>query len=142
VTDSEFQRVRSLDAVVVEALESITTRVYHRRGPRIQDRFRRYFSMLDHHSRDCAISAFKHLMHAGYDFPPFLVRRWAVSHGWRDGDSQLLDDYAAGVLAGIKYHGADPYGPGAIDRWKASAVGKQPWVDPGRPPQGTPFTHQ
>lgn len=134
--------MRTLDPVVVEALKAITQRVYHRRGPRLQDKFRSYHSMLDSHSRDYAISAFKHLRHGGYELPPFLVRRWAVANGWKRTDAQLLDDYAAGVLAGVQYHHADPFGRGAISIWRRDAVGKEPWQDPGRPEQGVPLTRR
>ena len=98
--------------------------------------------MLDNQSRDCAIAGFKHLRHGGYDLQPFLVRRWAIANGWKKTDAQLLDDYAAGVLAGVKYHYADPMGQHAIETWQRDAEGKQPWVDPGRPEQGTPLTRR
>ena len=140
--DSGTSKARTLDPVVVEALISITQRVYHRRGPRLADRFRRYYSMLDRHSRDYAIAAFKHLKHGGFDFPPFLVRRWALAHGWKEPDAQLLDDYAAGVLAGVPYHHADPCGHHVISLWQSDAEGKEPWRDPGRPERGVPFTRR
>jgi hypothetical protein len=140
MADDGTSKTRTLDPVVVEALKSITQRVYHRRGPRLQDKFRRYYSMLNSHSRDYAIAAFKHLRNGGFDFPPFLVRRWAVANGWKEPDAQLLNDYAAGVLAGVQYHHADPWGRYAISVWKGDAEGKEPWPDPGRPEQGVPFT--
>jgi hypothetical protein len=142
MADNDDSKVRALDPVVVEALKSITRRVYHRRGPRLWDEFRRYYSMLDSQSRDSTIAAFEHLRHGGYDFQPFLVRRWAIANGWKKTDAQILDDYAAGVLAGVKYHHADPMGRHAVEIWRADADGKQPWVDPGRPEQGTPFTRR
>ncbi len=142
MADSGTSKARTLEPVVVEALISITQRVYHRRGPRFEDRFRRYYSMLDRHSRDYAIAAFKHLKHGGFGFPPFLVRRWALAHGWKEPDAQLLDDYAAGVLAGVPYHHADPCGHNVISVWQSDAQGKEPWRDPGRPEQGVPFTRR
>jgi len=142
MAESDDSKVRVLDPVVVEALKSITRRVYQRRGPTLWDKFRRYFSMLDNESRDSAIAAFEHLRHGGYDFQPFLVRRWATSNGWKKMDAQLLDDYAAGVLAGVKYHHADPMGRNAIEVWQRAATGKPPWVDPGRSQLGTPFTRR
>jgi len=142
MTESDDSKVRVLDPVVVEALQSITRRVYHRRGPKLWDRFRRYYSMLDSQSRDSTIAALEHLRHGGYEFQPFLVRRWALANGWKKMDARLLDDYAAGVLAGVKYHHADPMGRHAIETWQADADGKPPWVDPGRPEQGTPFTRR
>ena len=116
--------------------------MYHRRGPRLKDQFRRYYSVLNSHWRDCAIAAFKHLRHGGYDFPTFLVRHWAMANGWKEPDAQLLDDYAAGVLAGVKYHHADPVGHDAINAWQRDADGNEPWVDPGRSEQGAPFTRR
>ena len=142
MVESDEAKVRVLDPVVVQALESITRRVYHRRGPKLWDKFRRYHSMLDSHSRDATIAAFEHLKHGGYDIQPFLVRRWAMSNGWKKVDAQILDDYAAGVLRGVKYHHADPIGRHAIEIWKADSAGKRPWVDTGRPEQGTPFTRK
>lgn len=140
MVESDDTNVRVLDPVVVEALESITRWVYHRRGPKLWDKFRRYHSMLDRNSRDFTIAALEHLKHAGYEFQPFLLRRWATASGWKKVDAQVLDDYAAGVLKGVKYHHADPMGRLSIETWKADAIGKQPWVDTGRPEQGTPFT--
>jgi hypothetical protein len=142
MADSGASKARTLEPVVVEALISITQRVYHRRGPRFEDRFHRYYSMLDRHSRDYAIAAFKHLKHGGFDFAPFLVRRWALAHGWKEPDAQLLDDYAAGVLAGVPYHHADPCGHNVISLWQSDAEGKEPWRDPGRPKRGVPFTRR
>jgi hypothetical protein len=142
MAESDASETRTLDPVVVEALMSITKRVYHRRGPRLQDQFRRYFSMLDGHSRDYAIAAFKHLRHGGYDFPPFLVRRWALTNGWKKTDAQLLDDYAAGVIKGVKYHHQNPIGHNAISIWQLDSEGKGPWADPGRPQQGVAFTRK
>jgi hypothetical protein len=142
MTDEATPNLQQLDPVVVEALNSITQRVYHRRGPRLDDQFRRYYSMLDGHSRDYTISAFTHLRHGGFDFPPFLVRRWATEHSWRKDDAQLLDDYAAGVLAGVRYHHADPCGRFALDTWRSAAEGKPPWQDPGRPARGAAFVRR
>ena len=142
MAENHDSKVRALDPVVVEALKAVTRRVYHRRMPQLWDRFRRYFSMLDSESRDSTIAAFEHLKHGGYDFQPFLVRRWAIANGWKKMDAQLLDDYAAGVLAGVKYHHADPMGRNAIETWQRDSHGKPPWVDPGRPERGTPFTRR
>jgi hypothetical protein len=94
--------------------------------------------MLDPYSRCHAISIFKHLKHAGYDFPPFLVRRWAMANGWKRADAQLLDDYAAGVLAGARYHYQDT-GRHSLEAWQLNVDGKEPWRDPGRLAQGTTF---
>jgi hypothetical protein len=58
MTENDPSGMRTLDPVVVEALKSITKDVYHRRGPRLEDQFRRYHSMLDRHSRDRAIATF------------------------------------------------------------------------------------
>jgi len=133
---------RTLDPVIVEALMSITQVVHRRRDPRIEDKSRRYYSMLDRHSRDWAIATFNQLKHAGYDSPPFLIRRWVVANGWKESDAQLLDDYAAGVVAGVKYHHSDPIGRDGIDTWRQHAEGKEPWSDPGRPAQGVVFTRR
>jgi hypothetical protein len=99
MVDNGSSDTRTHDPVVAAAMNSITQRIYHRRGPKLGDHFRGYYSMLDRHSRDCAIAAFRHVKHGGYDFPPYLVRRWAIANGWKDRDAQLLDDYAAGFLA-------------------------------------------
>jgi hypothetical protein len=122
----------SLDPVVVEALWSITESVCHRSWDSKLHRSR-YVGMLDKHSRDCVIAAFKHLKHADLAFPPHLVRRWAIANGWKDVDAQILDDYGAGVLAGVRYHHSDPFGFHAIGHWRTDAEGKEPWRDPGRP---------
>ena len=142
MVDGDISKARTLDPVVVEALKSITRCVYHRRGPRLQDQFRRYYSMLDSQSRDHAIAAFKRLRHGGFDFPLFLVRRWAAANGWKEPDARLLDDYAAGVLAGVPFHHADPCGRHAISIWLSDAEGKEPWPDSGRPEQGIPLTRR
>jgi hypothetical protein len=98
--------------------------------------------MLDSHSRDYTIAAFKHLLHGGFNFAPYLVCRWALENSWKKPDAQLLDDYAAGVLAGVKYHHVDPCGRSAIDSWRSAAEDKTPWRDPGRPALGIPFTRR
>ena len=98
--------------------------------------------MLDSESRDSTIAALEHLKSSGYDFPPFLVHRWAITNGWQKMDAQLLDDYAAGVLAGVKYHHTAPMCRRAIEAWRADALGREPWVDPGRVEHGTPFTRR
>jgi len=139
MTGINSSTARSLDPVVVEALKSMTERVYPRRGPRSIDKFRRYRGMLDSSSRCHAISVFKQLKHAGYDFPPFLVRRWAITNDWKKTDAQLLDDYAAGVLAGVRYHYQDTAGRHSLQAWRSDADGKEPWMDPGRLNQGTVF---
>ena len=140
MAENDDPKVRVLDPVVVEALKAITRRVYHRRRPQLWGRFRRYFSMLDNESRDSFIATFEHLRHGGYEFPAFLVRRWAIANGSKKLDAQLLDDYAAGVLAGVLYHHADPVGRNALEAWRHDAAGKPPWVNPGRPGLGIPFT--
>jgi hypothetical protein len=132
----EVSEARTLDPVVVEALNSLTWWVYRRRGPRLQDKLRPHHSMLERESRDYALAVFKHLRHGGFEFSPFLVRRWAVAHDGEKADAQLLDDYAAGVLAGVQYHHADPRGRHAIITWQNDAKGKMPWQDPGRPARG------
>ena len=103
-----------------------------RRGPRLRDRLRRYRGMVDSSARSHAISIFNHLTHAGYDIPPFLVRRWAMTNGWKTRDAQLIDDYAAGVLAGVRYHYQDTAGRHSMKEWQRQAEGKKPWMDPGR----------
>jgi hypothetical protein len=138
----DVSKVRVLDPVVVEALKAITRRVYQRRRPELWNRFRRYYSMLDIESRDSTIAAFEHLRRNGYSYPPFLVRRWAIANGWKKMDAQLLDDYAAGVLASVKYHHTDPMGRHAIETWRADAIGREPWVDLGRAEHGTLFTRR
>ncbi|NNN09909.1 MAG: hypothetical protein HKL85_12080 [Acidimicrobiaceae bacterium] len=132
MTERDSSKARSLDPVVVEALISMTERVYPRRGPRLRDKFRRYRVMLDSSARSHAISIFNHLTHAGYEIPPFLVRRWATTNGWKTRDAQLLDDYAAGVLAGVRYHYQDTAGRHSMKEWQRHAEGKKPWMDPGR----------
>jgi hypothetical protein len=105
VSDDTVRAIQFLDPVVVEALDNITSSVCRRKEQAGLRRLK-YVGMLDRHSRSCAIAAFKHLKHlkhlkhAGREFPPYLVRRWAVANGWKEDDAQLLDDYAAGVQAG------------------------------------------
>jgi len=139
MTKSGTPPTRGLDPVVVEALKVVTRFVNHRRRPKVWDKFHRQQRMHDSQSRDCVIAAFEHLRHGGYEFQPFLVRRWALANGWKRVDAQLLDDYAAGVLAGVRYHHADPLGRHAVRQWKADAEGRQAWLDPGRPEHGTPL---
>ena len=139
MSERDVPEVRTLDPVVVEALASIAHWMQRRRGPRLRDTFRRSRSLLDRDARSYAISAFKHLRHGGYDFAPFLVRRWALANGWKEPDAQLLDDYAAGVLAGVRYHHSDPVGHDAIARWQRVAHGAPAWADPGRAQPGTAF---
>jgi len=98
---------------------------------RMRLRFPHERNMRDPTARAGAISVLKNLKHSGYAFPPYLLRRWAAANGWKPPDAQLLDDYAAGIHAGVRYHAGDPLG-GSIQRWIKDAEGKQPWLDPGR----------
>jgi hypothetical protein len=65
---------------------------------------------------------FKHLKYHGYRFDPADVRAWATANGWTINDVQQLGEYAAGILAGVRYHTApDPFGRHAINYWRADA---------------------
>ncbi len=65
-------------------------------------------------------------------------------------DAQLLDDYAAGVLAGVlavvlagvKCHHTYLMGHRGIETWRTDALGTSPWADPDRAEHGTPFTRR
>ena len=57
-------------------------------------------------------------------------------------DAQLLDDYAAGVLAGVKCLHTYLMGHRGIETWRTDALGTSPWADPDRAEYGTPFTRR
>ena len=80
MAENGTSKTRTLDPVVVEALKSISKRVYHRRGPRLQDQFRRHFSMLDRHSRDYAIAVFNYLRNGGFDWGNLALKVFANKH--------------------------------------------------------------
>ena len=96
--------------------------------------------MLDIEAHDSTIATFEYLRSSGYDLPPFLERRRAITNGWKKMDAHLIDDYAAGVLASAKYNYTDLMGRHAIEAWRDDALGREPGVDAGRAEHGTPFT--
>ena len=79
-------------------------------------------SLKDPSARAGAIHTFKHLKHHRYPIEPTKIREWALAHGWTADDAKELGDFAAGVVAGTRYHTVpDPFGQMAIDRWRAKA---------------------
>lgn|GEM_PF-3280752 len=116
-----------LDPVVQAAMTDLTSWVY----PPLRERVRRRLggqgkwerSLKNPSNRAAAIHMCKHLKHHGYDFPPDQLHSWAMAHGWKAEDAQELHDYAAGVLAGTRYHThPDPFGMHAIHRWRGDAA--------------------
>ena len=84
-------------------------------------RFRKV-DLKDPSSRAGAIHALKHLKYNNYMFDPHELSQWASSHGWKTVDVTELVSYAAGVLAGQRYHPfPDPFGRQVIDRWRSAA---------------------
>jgi len=126
VEESATPEVPVLDAVVVAALENLTSFVFRRRrifSLRLEKRSK---SMADPGARAGAVHLFKHLKHHGYSFDPVAVALWAEAHGWKVDDADESRNYAAGVLAGTRYHThPDPFGRTAIDRWCAEAKDKK-----------------
>jgi hypothetical protein len=115
-----------LDPVVVAALENLTSFVFRRRRIYSLRLEKRSKSLADPGARAGAVHTFKHLKYHGYSFDPGAVAHWAKAHGWTADDADELSNYAAGVLAGTRYHTRpDPFGMGAIDRWRAAAQGME-----------------
>lgn len=125
----------TLDPVVVVALESLAHWVYEMHIPS-QDPSETSHNLLNPLARSAAILTFETLKRCGYSFPPVRVRRWAIANGWALEDAQLLDDYAAGVIAGVRYHTGGA-GISSVERLRQLATGRQPWIDPGRPTSGS-----
>jgi hypothetical protein len=116
----------TLDPVVVQALENLTSFVYRRRRIQSLRLEKRSKSLAEPSARAGAVHTFKHLKHHGYSFDPTAVAVWAETHGWKADDVSDLSDYAAGVLGGKRYHtNPDPIGRTAIDRWRAAVQGKE-----------------
>jgi hypothetical protein len=116
-----------LDPVVQAAMAHLTLWVYPPLRERIrrrvygQDKWER--NLKNPSNRAAAIHTCKHLKHHGYDFPPDQLRDWALAHGWRTEDAEELHAYAAGVLAGTRYHTwPDPIGMRAIYQWREDAA--------------------
>lgn len=77
--------------------------------------------LMNHNARTAAIWTFRHLRRLERNFEPYLVERWALSNGWRNGASLLLRDYATAVNAGARFHtGPDPFGD--CSRWLEMAM--------------------
>ena len=116
--------VPELDPVVDLAMRDLTSFVYRRRriyNLRIEKREK---SLKDSGARAAAIHTFKHLRHGGHHFDPADIQSWALAHRWTAADAAELGDYAAGVLAGNRYHtDPDPLGPLPRRDWYASVIG-------------------
>ena len=110
--DSESAKLeRSLVSVVVVALTHLDGNIHLRNPkPSIFRRNWRCRGIANQHGRDSTLSVLENLHRQGFTITPFLLRRWAVEQKWRESDAQLLDEYAQGVLAGIRYHHANRYG--------------------------------
>ena len=110
-----------LDPVVEKALEHLTAFVF-RTLPIFKRLEAREMSLKEPSARAGAIHTFKHLKHHRYPIDPTKIREWALAHGWTAEDAQELEGYAAGVVAGTRYHTApDPFGGLAIHKWRAQA---------------------
>jgi hypothetical protein len=120
VEEGALPEVPILDPVVVKALENLTAFVFRPRrfsGLRLEKRSK---SLADPGARAGAVHTFKHLKHHGHSYEPTTVALWAKAHGWKAHDADELSTYAAGVLAGERYHTyPDPFGMTAIDGWRA-----------------------
>ena len=115
---------KTLDPVVEFAMRDLTTFVYRKRRMFIFRSERREKSLKDSAARAAAIHTFKHLKHGGYHFEPDGIQSWALAQHWKSADAAELSEYAAGVLAGTRYHtDPDPLGPLRIRDWYASAMG-------------------
>ena len=112
-----------LDPVVVAALNDLQEFTYRRRQLWEMGRgVKREKSLHDPSARAGAIHLFKHLKHHRYHWEPEAVQAWATASGWSAQDAQRLGEYAAGVLAGTRYHTVpDPFGEQAIDHWREEA---------------------
>jgi hypothetical protein len=115
---------RDVEEVVELAMTDLTSFVYRRRriyNLRIEKREK---SIKDRGARAAAIHTFKHLKHGGYHFDADAIQSWALAHRWKASDAAELGEYAAGVLAGTRYHtDPDPLGPLQTRDWYASVVG-------------------
>src|SRR6202035_2974489 len=102
-------------------MRDLTSFVYRRRR-RYNLRTERRFG--DPGKRAAAIHTFKHLKHGGHHFEPEDIRSWALANSWKAADAADLSEYAAGVLAGTRYHtDPDPLGPLPRRDWYASVIG-------------------
>lgn len=111
-----------LDPVVQKALEHLTAFMFRPRRIYSLRLEKREKSLKDPSARAGAIHTFKHLKHHRYSIDPPKIREWALVHGWRAEDAEELGGYAAGVVAGTRYHTVpDPFGQLAIDQWRAEA---------------------
>jgi hypothetical protein len=115
----------ALDPVVEQALRKLTSFVFRRRRFSSFRHEKRRRGLGDPGPRAGAVHTFKHLKHHGYSFEPEAVALWARDHGWNADDANELSAYAAGVLAGKRYHTSpDPFGMTAINRWRAEVKSK------------------
>jgi hypothetical protein len=113
-----------LDPVVELAMRHLTSFVYRRRRIYNLRHERREKSLKDRGARSAAIHTFKHLKHGGYNFEPDDIQSWALAHRWKSADAAELSEYAAGVIAGTRYHtDPDPLGPFQRRDWYASVIG-------------------
>lgn len=107
---STSQHEPALDPVVKAALETLTLRVNLSTG-------------LAHPSdRSAAISMFRLLKGAGYQWDSHEIRIWAMQNGWRSGDIPDLIEKADGVAQGKRYRTGGPgWADNILNQWKERA---------------------
>ncbi len=141
MTDPVKSAPSQLDPVVIEALRGLRSRVYGRdrlwavivtwRSRRWHPVEKRVKDLTGGYARAATIHTFKHLKHHGYRWDVDQIRGWAATHRWKPQDVDRLTEYAAGVLAGTRYHTQpDPVGRLAIERWRARARSSFPGDGP------------
>ena len=124
VSEHGKTNVPELDPVVELAMRDLSSWVYRRRRIYNLRLERREKSLENQGARAAAIHTFKHLKHGGYPFEPDALQAWALAHHWKEADAAELNEYAAGVLSGTRYHtDPDPLGPLRRREWFASVTG-------------------
>jgi hypothetical protein len=68
--------------------------------------------------RAATVGLFKHLKRFQVLWEPELVVRWAEHQGWLESDVALLNEFASGVKAGIRFHtGPQPWPGPIVESW-------------------------
>jgi len=106
-------RTRQLDPVIVAAMESITLSINHNN------------TIAAGYDKDDVVSGLLALHDAGHRLNGPALAGWAVAHGWRGKNPELLEKYVQAINRGSRPRTRRGARPGLIDHFRAKAAEKE-----------------